>query len=241
MTLSRRDFLKLGSITAVAASATACSAVGRQVAQRDLPTALTIPEQRPAAADPVLRLLNRAGYGPRPGDVDQVRTQGLPDYLAAQLHPESIDDPAASLLIRNLTLYPMDVDQLLNQEQRDAVIELLWATTARALYSKRQLYEAMVEFWSDHFNIYLQKNKLNVEILGRGSAWLDTGTIESLLDASSYIAAIEKRQGLKICCPEEIAYRKGFISVEQLENLAAPLVKSGYGKYLLRLLSQRSK
>lgn len=94
---------------------------------------------------------------------------------------------------------------------------------------------------TDLNNLYLQQGKLRVELMGRGSAWLDTGTIDSLLDASMFIAAIEKRQGLKICCPEEIAYRKGYISARQLEALAAPLVKSGYGKYLMKILQERIK
>jgi glucose-1-phosphate thymidylyltransferase len=94
---------------------------------------------------------------------------------------------------------------------------------------------------TDLNNMYLQQGALRVELMGRGSAWLDTGTIDSLLDASNFIAAIEKRQGLKICCPEEIAYRKGYISANQLENLADPLVKSGYGKYLMKILQERIK
>lgn len=93
---------------------------------------------------------------------------------------------------------------------------------------------------TDVNNVYLQKSQLSVQVMGRGSAWLDTGTIDSLLDASNYIAAIEKRQGLKICCPEEIAFRKGFISAEKLESLAQPLIKSGYGDYLMKILNERS-
>lgn len=84
---------------------------------------------------------------------------------------------------------------------------------------------------------YLERKMLNVEVMGRGMAWLDTGTHESLLDASQYIATIEKRQGLKIACPEEIAYRKGYIDATQLERLAEPLTKNGYGRYLLQILS----
>jgi glucose-1-phosphate thymidylyltransferase len=94
---------------------------------------------------------------------------------------------------------------------------------------------------TDLNNLYLKQGNLRVELMGRGSAWLDTGTIDSLLDASNFIAAIEKRQGLKICCPEEIAFRKGFINAEQLERLAKPLIKSGYGKYLFKLLSEKVK
>jgi glucose-1-phosphate thymidylyltransferase len=82
---------------------------------------------------------------------------------------------------------------------------------------------------------YLEQGALNVELMGRGTAWLDTGTHDSLLDAGQFIATIEKRQGLKISCPEEIAYRKGYIDGAQLRRLAVPLAKSGYGQYLLRI------
>ena len=83
---------------------------------------------------------------------------------------------------------------------------------------------------------YLQDRQLRVELMGRGYAWLDTGTHESLLAAANYIQVVEQRQGLKIACPEEIAYRKGFIDAEHLQKLAEPLVKSGYGEYLMDLL-----
>jgi glucose-1-phosphate thymidylyltransferase len=83
---------------------------------------------------------------------------------------------------------------------------------------------------------YLRQGRLAVEILGRGYAWLDTGTHDSLLDAGQFIATLEKRQGLKVACPEEIAYRSGWITAEQLEALARPLLKNGYGQYLQQLL-----
>jgi len=84
---------------------------------------------------------------------------------------------------------------------------------------------------------YLQRQKLRVELFGRGIAWLDTGTHESLLQAAMFIEALETRQGLKVACPEEIAYRSGFIDIAQLEQLARPLEKSGYGTYLLEIVS----
>lgn len=89
---------------------------------------------------------------------------------------------------------------------------------------------------TDLNRIYLEQNKLNVEIMGRGYAWLDTGTHESLLEASQFVATIENRQGLKIACPEEIAYRQHWITATELENLALPLIKNGYGQYLLQIL-----
>ena len=90
---------------------------------------------------------------------------------------------------------------------------------------------------TDVNRIYLERHALTVELMGRGMAWLDTGTHESLLEAGQFIATIENRQGLKVACPEEIAYRKGYISAGQLAALAQPLKKNAYGQYLLRLLS----
>jgi glucose-1-phosphate thymidylyltransferase len=89
---------------------------------------------------------------------------------------------------------------------------------------------------TDLNRLYLEQNQLNVVTFGRGTAWLDTGTHDSMLEASSFIATLEKRQGLKIACPEEIAYRMGFITRAELANLAEPLLKSGYGRYLLQLI-----
>jgi glucose-1-phosphate thymidylyltransferase len=86
---------------------------------------------------------------------------------------------------------------------------------------------------------YLEQKKLHVEIMGRGYAWLDTGTHDSLMEAGQFIATLEKRQGLKVACPEEIAYRSGWIDAVQLEALAQPLKKNGYGQYLLQLLKEK--
>jgi glucose-1-phosphate thymidylyltransferase len=91
---------------------------------------------------------------------------------------------------------------------------------------------------TDLNRLYLEQRKLKVVSMGRGMAWLDTGTHDSMLDASMFIATLEKRQGLKIACPEEIAYRMGYISASQLETLAEPLVKSGYGLYLQQILAE---
>lgn len=92
---------------------------------------------------------------------------------------------------------------------------------------------------TDVNKIYLLERRLKVEIMGRGYAWLDTGTHDSLLEASHFIATLEKRQGLKIACPEEIAYRKGWISPERLDELSRPLLKNGYGQYLQQILKEK--
>ncbi len=93
---------------------------------------------------------------------------------------------------------------------------------------------------TDVNNVYLRQGQLKVELMGRGMAWLDTGTHESLLEASQFIATIEKRQGLKVACPEEIAFRRGYINHIQLEELAQPLKKNEYGRYLLQLLESKA-
>ena len=174
MALSRRDFLRLGGLTAVAAGTAGCSVIGRELAQQDLPDVLNVPTAVPndspfiqtapdlpsQPVNPVRRLLNRAGYGPAPGEIERVTQMGLAAYIEEQLNYEAVADTANDLLMRHLTLYQMDVSQLIEEEPKDAVIELIGSTFMRAIYSKRQLYEAMVEFWSDHFNIYLRKERV---------------------------------------------------------------------------------
>lgn len=92
---------------------------------------------------------------------------------------------------------------------------------------------------TDLNRVYLDAGELDVQVLGRGDAWLDTGTHDSLIEASQFIQTLEKRQGLKICCPEEIAWRQRWISADQLAALAAPLAKSGYGQYLQQVLNEK--
>lgn len=92
---------------------------------------------------------------------------------------------------------------------------------------------------TDVNSVYLRQNRLAVEVMSRGFAWLDTGTHSSLLEASLFVETIEKRQGFKIACPEEVAYRNGFIDAQQVESLAAPLLKSNYGQYLLSVIKEK--
>ncbi|MBB5212320.1 glucose-1-phosphate thymidylyltransferase RfbA [Microbulbifer hydrolyticus] len=94
---------------------------------------------------------------------------------------------------------------------------------------------------TDLNSMYLAQGKLNVELMGRGSAWLDTGTHDNLLEAAQFVQTIERRQGLKVACPEEVAFRKGFIDAEMLEKQAQPLMKSGYGEYLMQLIAESGR
>ncbi|MBO1254232.1 glucose-1-phosphate thymidylyltransferase RfbA [Alteromonas sp. 5E99-2] len=137
----------------------------------------------------------------------------------------------------------------LSIEEKPAVAKSNYAVTGLYFYDNRVVdfakqvkpsHRGELEI-TDLNNLYLEEGSLKVELMGRGSAWLDTGTLDSLLDASMFVSAIEKRQGLKICCPEEVAFRMGYISASDLEGLAKPLIKSGYGKYLLKIVTDKVK
>jgi glucose-1-phosphate thymidylyltransferase len=134
----------------------------------------------------------------------------------------------------------------INLEEKPAVAKSPYAITGLYFYdsqvvelAKQLKPSARGELEITHINqSYLAQGSLHVEIMGRGYAWLDTGTHESVLDAGQFIATIERRQGLKVACPEEIAYRNKWIDAVQLEKLAQPLMKNGYGQYLVRVLNE---
>ncbi|WP_070095235.1 glucose-1-phosphate thymidylyltransferase RfbA [Pseudomonas sp. GTC 16481] len=140
-----------------------------------------------------------------------------------------------------------DSGRVLSLEEKPAVPKSSYAVTGLYFYDNQVVDLARdlkpsargeLEI-TDLNNLYLQQQQLQVEIMGRGYAWLDTGTHDSLLEASQYIATMERRQGLKVACPEEICYRAGWIDAEQLERLAQPMLKNGYGKYLQNLLKEK--
>lgn len=137
--------------------------------------------------------------------------------------------------------------KVISLEEKPEIPKSNYAVTGMYFYdqqvvelAKKLKPSARGEFEITDLNrLYLEKGQLNVEIMGRGYAWLDTGTHDSLLDASGFIAVLEKRQGFKVACPEEIAYRQKWIDSAQIERLAEPLIKNGYGQYLLKLIEER--
>ena len=137
-------------------------------------------------------------------------------------------------------------DRVVGLEEKPALPKSHWAVTGLYFYDARVCdYAAALKpsargeiEITDLNRCYLDDGSLMLERLGRGYAWLDTGTHESLVEASNYIETIENRQGLKVCCPEEIAYQQGWIDAEQVQRLAEPLAKNGYGRYLMQLIAE---
>jgi glucose-1-phosphate thymidylyltransferase len=175
---------------------------------------------------------------------------GLPEQLraaAARQHGATVfayrvKDPERYGVIRfDAAGAALDIEEKPARPQSNFAVTGLYFYSNEVLEIARQLRPSArgeLEI-TDVNRDYLARGRLHVETLGRGVAWLDTGTHESLLQASMFIEAIETRQGLKVCCPEEIAFRSGYIDAGQLERLAAPLAKTGYGAYLLDVLRGR--
>lgn len=157
-TLSRRDALRAGTLASALLALSGCSAAARQQINAALPEDIEASFLDPEHAR-LLRLMNRAGYGPRPGDLDRAAEVGYEDYLEQQLYPEDLEDFSGDLVAHHLSLYHLDVGQLINWDHKDVSRELISSTLARALFSRRQLYESAVGLWSDHFSIYLGKDK----------------------------------------------------------------------------------
>ena len=139
-----------------------------------------------------------------------------------------------------------DKKQVMSLEEKPKIPRSSYAATGLYFYDD-QVCDFAAELQPSHRGeleitdlnrLYLDQGKLQVELMGRGLAWLDTGTQDSLLEAAGFVATLQKRQGLMLACPEEIAYRKGWITAEKVQQLAEPLAKNAYGKYLLRLIEE---
>lgn len=191
------------------------------------------------ARDPsVLVLGDNIFYG---HDLPQLLNSAMKRTDEATVFAYHVNDPERYGVVE------FDADRhAINLEEKPAVPKSNYAVTGLYFYDRhvvelaKQLKpSARGELEITDLNrLYLEQRKLQVEIMGRGYAWLDTGTHESVLEAGQFIATIERRQGLKVACLEEIAYRNRWIDAAQLDQLAQPLVKSGYGRYLLRVLKE---
>ena len=166
------------------------------------------------------RFAQLLGDGSQWGINLQYAVQPSPDGLAQAfiIGDKFIGDAPSALVLGDNIFYGHDFEPLLARADTRGELEITAVNEA-----------------------YLKRGQLSVQIMQRGYAWLDTGTHDSLLDAGQFIATLERRQGLKIACPEEIAWRKGFIDSAQFEALAQPLAKSGYGDYLLRMLGEQGQ
>ena len=201
-----------------------------------LAQAFLIGEEFIGGRQTVLILGDNIFYG---NDLAEILNRGAKRTVGATVFAYHVNDP------ERYGVVDFDADgQVVGVEEKPTAPKSSYAITGLYFYDDQvvDLVKTMrpsrrgeLEI-TDLNQLYLDRRHLYVELMGRGIAWLDTGTHETLLEASEFIAAIERRQGLKIACPEEIAFRKGFISTEQLARLAYPLSKSSYGRYLNNLL-----
>lgn len=203
-----------------------------------LAQAFIIGESFLGSAPSVLVLGDNIFYG---HDLPKVLSRAMARQQGATVFAYHVNDPQRYGVVEF-----NDRGEAINLEEKPAVAKSNYAVTGLYFYdarvaglAKRLKPSSRNELEITDLNrLYLEQGELHVEVMGRGYAWLDTGTHESVLDASQFIATIEHRQGLKVACPEEIAYRNGWIDAGQLEKLAQPLLRNGYGQYLLRVLRE---